>query len=342
MKKYNFFNLVSVFALVLCLFISTPFISSAADQVDYWEQLGMSYEEYIDELDEDGVHTFYPPTTYEASDPYVIEENIKLGNGGVGFISHGDTAVNRVLPFGEALAIGNNVRHIYLTLNNNNSPLFEKGGVFNLELYVYSTAVRMTVIRTDGSSVINVIDSGNSEIHYLPISINNDNADLKYIEIDYYGPVPQSSGGVIMSAGIMRYGYILNPVPEENHTKNIFELLTEWTGNFFGNMIDSIKSALPDVGSEETSELGNSLSEYESVESDVLDPALNSMESFDFESNSIDSLGTGFVAAITFISSFLQTLYDLTPFSVVFALIATLGLASICTGLSRLWFGKGR
>lgn len=331
-----------VFVLALCLFLSFSIVSSASDQMDYWEQLGMSYEEYIDELDEDGVHAFYPPTTYEASDLYVIEENIKLGSGGISFVCNGDAPVNRVIPFGEALAIGNNVRTIYLTLNNNTSPLFEKGGVFNAELYVYSTAVKMNVYRTDGSSVTNVIDSGNSEIHYLPISINNDNADLKKIEIIYTGPVPQSTGGVIMSAGIMRYGYILNPVEEENHTKNIFELLTEWTGNFFNNMIDSIKSALPDVGSEETSELGNSLSEYESVESEVLDPALNSMESFDFESNSIDSLGTGFVAAITFISSFLQTLFDLTPFSVVFALIATLGLASICTGLSRLWFGKGR
>ena len=315
--------------------------------MNYWEQLGMTYEEYVSECDENGVHTFYPPTTYESSDLYVVEEDIKLSTSGILYDCFNGSGVNNysgTMAFGEAKAWGGTYK-IILTLYNSGSPLFENGGVFNAELYVYSTDVRLTVARGD-NVVTTVIDSGSTEVHYVPISINNKDADITKIEIVYNYPVPQYTDGVhtgmIQSAGIMQYGYILNAVEEENHSKNIFELLRDWTGNFFNNMIDTIKSALPDVGSEETSELGNSLSEYESVESEVLDPALNSMESFDFESNSIDSLGTGFVAAITFISSFLQTLFDLTPFSVVFALIATLGLASICTGLSRLWFGKGR
>lgn len=180
-----------VFVLALCLFLSFSIVSSASDQMDYWEQLGMSYEEYIDEMDEDGVHTFYPPTTYEASDLYVIEEDIKLSTGGILYdCFDGNMNVNYsgTMSFGEAKAWGSTYK-IILTLYNSGSPLFIKGGTFNAELYVYSTNVSLTVAR--GSDVeTQVIDSNSTEIHYVPISVDNTNADITKIEIVYYGPVP--------------------------------------------------------------------------------------------------------------------------------------------------------
>lgn len=204
----------------------------------------MTYEEYINELDENGVHTFYPPSTYEASDIYVIEEDIKLSSGGIlydCFDGYMNVNYSGTMPFGEAKAWGSTYK-IILTLYNSGSPLFTKGGTFNAELYVYSTNVSLTVAR--GSDVeTQVIDANSTEVHYVPISVDNTNADITKIEIIYNGGVPQSPGGIIQSAGIMKYGYILNE-EEENHSKNIFELLKGFITGFFENITESFGNAI--------------------------------------------------------------------------------------------------
>lgn len=116
--------------------------------------------------------------------------------------------------------------------------------------------------------------------------------------------------------------------------------LTNFFTPYFDNITDAFKKALSDTQSTDNDVLSGAMDDYQAAEQVVFSPAMDSLTEFDFESHNISSLGTGFVAAITFVSSCLTNMYDLTPFSVVFEVIATLGLASICIGLSRLWFGK--
>lgn len=97
---------------------------------------------------------------------------------------------------------------------------------------------------------------------------------------------------------------------------------------------------LDDIFSTDSTVISGAMDDYQSAEQEVFAPAMDSLTDFDFGSNDISSLGTGFIGAITFVSSCLSNMYDLTPFSAVFDVIATLALASICIGMSRLWFGK--
>lgn len=125
----------------------------------------------------------------------------------------------------------------------------------------------------------------------------------------------------------------------KNH-KSLIDSLTDFFTPYFDNITDAFKKALSDTQSTDNDVLSGAMDDYQAAEQVVFSPAMDSLTEFDFESHNISSLGTGFVAAITFVSSCLTNMYDLTPFSVVFEVIATLGLASICIGLSRLWFGK--
>lgn len=109
---------------------------------------------------------------------------------------------------------------------------------------------------------------------------------------------------------------------------------------YFDNITEAFKKALSDTQATDNEVLSGAMDDYQSAEEEVFNPAMDSLSEFDFGSNDINSLGTGFVAAITFLSSCMSNLYSLTPFAAVFDVIATLGLASICIGLSRLWFGK--
>lgn len=129
-----------------------------------------------------------------------------------------------------------------------------------------------------------------------------------------------------------------------NNLSNWFSGVQTTLSNFFtpyfDNITNAFKRALSDTQATDNNVLSGAMDDYQAAEQEVFAPAMGSLSEFDFGSNDIDSLGTGFVAAITFLSSCMSNLYSLTPFSAVFDVIATLGLASICMGLSRLWFGK--
>ena len=116
--------------------------------------------------------------------------------------------------------------------------------------------------------------------------------------------------------------------------------LTNFFTPYFDNITDAFKRALSDTQATDNEVLSGAMDDYQSAEQEVFAPAMDSLTDFDFGSNDISSLGTGFIGAITFVSSCLSNMYDLTPFSAVFDVIATLALASICIGMSRLWFGK--
>lgn len=130
----------------------------------------------------------------------------------------------------------------------------------------------------------------------------------------------------------------------KNNLSNWFSGVQTTLSNFFtpyfDNITNAFKKALSDTQETDNEVLSGAMNDYQAAEQEVFAPAMDSLTEFDFGSNDINSLGTGFVAAITFVSSCMSNLYSLTPFSGVFDVIATLGLASILIGLSRLWFGK--
>lgn len=90
-----------------------------------------------------------------------------------------------------------------------------------------------------------------------------------------------------------------------------------------------------------SSDFGNSAGQYNDAESSLFGQSSALLADFDFSAYGFEAFGTQFVAALAFVSSFLQSLYTKSPgFNTIVTLGLVLGFAFIVIGVTRFTINR--
>lgn len=214
------------------------------------------YEPYYVRDDYEGTWEIYDlPSLFISSGssdmPDVVEENISVTE--MSYIFRNASGVSMVqgnFDFGVAY----NYSHVStctFILFNDGKPLFSNGGEMYLFVVfdgyngnvkvTYSSGVTENLTLVDANTDDGT-DSGSSTYNYVVIP--NSDADLTKIEVS--GSCNSDVGyGTYLGMSLVKYGYVLDEVPvEENHSKNIFELLKGFIENFSTTISNAFKNAV--------------------------------------------------------------------------------------------------
>lgn len=306
MGKKIYLLRVALSFLAIFLLVA-PMNVSAADEYNQFP-LGLTYEEIKEfKVDEDLYIIPMPDVdVYGMSSnlDYTIDEQINLSNGVLydyrTSLQNGSGSAN----FGELVTVtSGGTGYLTLTLYNAGNPLFSEKGIFNFMIQSYSTSnkntAKITYSFTDGNTFEDTYTPTYGTDEFIEYSIENPSASLKMVEI-------KMSPNATMGLGIKKYGYIIDK-QEEDNSKNIFELLVEWTGNFFGNMMDSLNNYDGTGVNDAASKFDQSAGELDSIESDLTNITNSSIETYTdsaFDTSVIASLGSSLVYVVTWFTNF--------------------------------------
>lgn len=217
--KYLKYLFIIAFAFLI---FSADVSAEEFDYPDFHELMGLTYEEFLDSLDEYGCFTHYFNQPFSVVNPNFVKDEEILLSHGISWVydcPYDYMDGSGTISFGELKTWGQTPISITLTLYNNGAPLFENGGQLTFQMYVYAGKCTYTVYRTDGSEVSYafVTQLPNGEPIYPWVEFNNSDCDISKIVFKYEYYVPQSTGGGLMGVGICDYGYLVDgaePEPE--------------------------------------------------------------------------------------------------------------------------------
>ena len=212
MKRYLFIPI-----LIFCILFSS-FNVSALYYPDWWELEGLTYDEFLDALDEDGIYTGYYSSSFSVVNP-TYQKDFPMSCSISWYEEKQDYPfyAEGLASVGEYKLIGNRAVSVRMTLGSNGQPLFEYGGSLTLLVYVYSHSATYTVYRSNGStySYQFVAQNPNAQVLQIPIEFDNSNNDIVKIEFLYNYGHTQSTGDTKIGFGIVDYGYISSVAPPE-------------------------------------------------------------------------------------------------------------------------------
>lgn len=226
---------------------------------------------------------------------------------------------------GQTLSTDSNAYHEgCITFTDIDSLLTEAGTLkVSYEMYVYNTDMSQPFR-------LYVYDSSLNTIYTEMHSLDQNTGVFEYY---YDGSTDISCLKILCTTGVSNGGFsmtisdiefISDSSLEPDATKSILELLRD----FFG---DSDELDSDNVDSE--------VNEFESVEGELFDNALNTTSKFTFGQYDLSGIGLGFTNALNFLTLHLNLLFLLTEFSTVFYVIVALTFAVILLGVRRLWRG---
>lgn len=213
---------------------------------------------------------------------------------------------------------------------------------------IYSSQVAFESSLSDGITVSSYAGpyNGNSVSFSIKITFSNYHCSNSYVDIPlsfdlfcavYYSGLtdPIFSQLQYDFSFSSTYTGVLNLVPyaESDLVNNpLFEKVEEIEGNQ-QSVIDDAASAFQDT----ESKVATSISDYQEQESILVSDSVGRLESFDFNTGSIDTMGSGVLAAFWWIQQNLHNIFILTEYSSVLHVVAVVSLAAILLGARRLW-----
>ena len=286
------------------------------------EQLGLSQEEFDSMFNDEGIAIIDSPVPYTTS---TIEEDISLQSGGIQYSYMNDTGtgVTGFIQFGSSILVKENARMLKLILYNDENLLFTEPGILLLNCYLYAFSTQVVLYHADGTTESFVYSADLTE-NINTLKINNNNADLVKIEIVLQNPI-SSEGDLVLGAGIISYSYDI---------VSIFQTISNFFSSFFSNLQDTLTDFFGEVSNSDT--LNSSIDSVDSLENNLVELSGN-IDEFEFDLEVLSN--TKFLAAMSWVSSLLELLFNGSRFSIVFKILLGVLVASILLGFARLWKG---
>lgn len=246
MKK-RIISFVSAFCI---FFMSLLSVSAESLETDFSNVFGIPQDVIQENMDEWGTFDFeYDFPSLIATDLYEVQEKITISGSGLTLNWDSSYSGSATLLFGQSKVITNLCTSASLVLNNNNEVLFSNAGTLNLLIVAYANNVYLNVYHSDGTGErITVTPNLSSTSGTAFVSIDNSFADITTVQIVYSGGVVQSTNDTWIACGVIKYGYILDESPSDSAqvetSKNIFEAIKTFFGNFWSNITSSLVSPL--------------------------------------------------------------------------------------------------
>lgn len=247
MKK----RIISFISAFCVFFTSLLSVSAEGLGADFSEVFGIPRDVVEAGMDENGIFDFeldFPSLI--ATDLYEVQEKISISSAGIQLNWNSSYPGGTYLLFGQSKLISNLATSASLVLNNSGNPLFSKKGTLNLLITAYANDVYLNVYHSDGTGErITVTPNLSSTSGTAFVSIDNPFADVTVVQIIYSGGVLQSTNDTWIAVGVLKYGYLLDEDDSASSeqvetSKNIFDAIKTFFGNFWANVTSSLVSPL--------------------------------------------------------------------------------------------------
>lgn len=246
MKK----RIVSFVCAFCVFFMSLLSVNAESVSTDFSDVFGIPRDVVETGMDEKGTFDFeldFPSLV--ATDLYEVQEKISISGSGLTLNWNSSYSGGATLLFGQSKVITNLCTSASLVMTNNGNLLFSKAGTLNLLITAYANDVYVNVYHSDGTGErITVTPNLSSTSGTAFVSVDNSFADITTVQVVYSGGVLQSTNDTWIAVGLVKYGYILNESAADSAqvetSKNIFEAIKTFFGNFWSNITSSLVSPL--------------------------------------------------------------------------------------------------